>query len=203
MSNVDEEIARIKMQKREAKEAVINSKESKKEEESKGKITLNEVIEGIKEGQVTIHDVTFKFKKYKYLNGKLELPLPVAYFRESINTEVNVSLLNDLYGISFTAAYLDKVIKKQTLAEFKKGVEDNMKKSGFSLEWLEEGEIGDNNKLYYASYKIPTARGPLYNVIFYKMKGKTCIIGNYNCAYKNIEKWELIIKATLNFIETK
>ena len=129
--------------------------------------------------------------------------MPIGYFRESINTEVNVSLLNDLYGISFTAAYLDKVIKKQTLPGFKKSVEENVKQGGFAIEWLDDGEIGDKNKLYYASYKMFTGRGPLYNVIFYKIIGNTCIIGNYNCAYKNVSKWELIIKATLNFIKTK
>ena len=65
MSNIDEEIAKIKMQKREAKEEIINNKKSEKEEEDNKKTTLKEVVNGIKEGQVTIDDVTFKFKNYK------------------------------------------------------------------------------------------------------------------------------------------
>ncbi len=201
MTNIDEQIAKAKMEKRTIEE-MKKIEEAKAEEKSK-KISLDEVVSGIKEGKVTIDDVTFKFKNYKYLNGKIELPMPVGYFREVINTEKNVSLVNDLYGISFTAAYLDKVLNTPTLESFKKGIEENIKNNGFSVEWLEDGEIGEKDKLYYATYKTPTGRGPLFNVIFYRFFRGTCVIGNYNSSYKNIEKWEYLIKATLNFIKTK
>lgn len=203
MSNIDEKIAKLKMQQRIEKEEALNKESSKdNHKEAEEKITLEEVIEQIKTGSLYINDTNFKFVKKIFLKGKLEIPMPLGYFEEKVNTNTNVTLVNDLNGVSFTIAYVEKGAQKQSFAKFKKGMEKNYKDMGFYLEWLEEGEVGEGAiKVYYGTYKTPTGRGPVYNIIFYREYKGTLIIGNYNCFYKDIATWELIIKASTRLIK--
>jgi hypothetical protein len=203
MDNIDEKIARLKMQQRIEKENEFNSEANKENTETEEQqITLEDVIEQIKKGSLSINNTNFKFVKKTLLGGKLEMPMPLAYFEEKTNTNINATLINDLHGVSFTLAYVDKGAQKQGFAKFKKGMEKNYKDMGFYLEWIEEGEIGQgNSKIYYGTFNTPTVRGVIYNLIFYREYKGTLIIGNYNCFDKDIKTWELIIKASTMLIK--
>ncbi|MBU3104334.1 hypothetical protein [Clostridium gasigenes] len=199
MNNIDEKIANLKMQQRFEKEKELN-KEANKEnlEAEEEKITLEEVIKQITNGSLDINNTNFKFVKKVFLNGKLEIPMPLAYFEERVNTNANTTLVNDNNGISFTLAYVDKGAQKQSFAKFKKGMEKNFKDMELYLEWIEEGEVGEGySKVFYGTYKTPTGRGPVYNLIFYRAYKGTLIIGNYNCFYRDIKTWEFLIKASI------
>lgn len=204
MGNIDEKIAKLKL------EARINqeSEEKEKLEEelnlNKKKKTLEQVIEEMKEGVVTFEERSFAFKNQSYLNGKIELPIPENFFEESDRTATNIGILNDTYGISFTATFLEKGAIKQSFKQFKAGMERQFKTGGLYLEWLEEGElIKEKSKVCYATYKTPTGKGDTYNLIFFRENKGSLIIGNYNCFYKNIEIWELLIKASINLMRIK
>jgi len=208
MDNIDEKIAKLKMQQRLEKEKELNKKANEGKEENSDekneKINLEEVIEEIKTGSLTINNSNFKFANKLFLNGKLEMPMPLGYFEEKVNNKTNATLVNDFDGVSFTLTYIDKGAQKQSFAKFKKGMEKNFKDMELYLEWLEEGEVGEgSSKIYYGTYKTPTGKGPLYNLIFYREYKGTLLIGNYNCFYKDIETWELIIKASTMLIKIK
>ncbi|WP_238918005.1 hypothetical protein [Clostridium sp. YIM B02555] len=204
MDNIDEKIAKLKMQQRLEKEernkvTEENSIDSKKEE-----ITLEEVIEQMKAGFVNINNTEFRFAKKEYLKGKLQIPMPLAYFEEKANTDKNVTLINDNNGVSFTLAYVDKGAQKQSFASFKKGMEKNFKDIGLFLEWIEEGEAGEGtSKVSYGTYMTPTGKGQLYNLIFYREFKGTLMIGNYNCFEKDLKTWELLIKASIMLMKIK
>lgn len=204
MDNIDEKIAKLKMQQRIEKEKELK-KESEEENlasEEKEEITLEEVIKQISNGSLDINNTNFKFVNKVLLNGKLEIPMPLAYFEERVNTNTNTTLINDNDGISFTLAYVDKGAQKQSFAKFKKGMEKNFKDMELYLEWIEDGEVGDgSSKIFYGTYKTPTGRGPIYNLIFYREYKGTLIIGNYNCFERDIKTWELIIKASTMLIK--
>lgn len=203
--NIDEKIAKLKMQQRLEKENELK-KESQKEEISsiEEEITLKEVIEQISEGALRINNTNFKFVKKVFLNGKLEIPMPLAYFEERVNTEKNTTLVNDNNGVSFTLAYVDKGVQKQSFAKFKKGMEKNFKDIDLYLEWMEEGEVGEGaSKVSYGTYKTPTGKGQIYNLIFYREYKGTLIIGNYNCFEKDIKTWELLIKASIMLMKVR
>jgi hypothetical protein len=204
MENIDEKIAKLKLQAR------VNQEEEEKdniEQElniNKEKKTLEEVIEEMKEGVVTFEERSFEFKNQSYLNGKIEIPIPEKFFEESGRTATNIGLLNETYGISFTATFIEKGAVKQSFKQFKAGMERQFKTAELYLEWLEEGElIKGKSKVYYASYKTPTGKGDTYNLIFFRENKGTLIIGNYNCFYKEIEIWELLIKASINLMRIK
>lgn len=205
MNNVDEKIAKLRLEyKNQKAEELEKSLENNIKEEPKEKdpnIILEEVIEEIKAGQLSLEGHSFAFKRQKFLGGKIELPMPLGYFEEKVSTKLGFTLVNDFYGVSFNGTYIEKGGKKQTFDQFKKGMEKGFRDMELYLEWLEEGSLGEgSNKLYYGSYKTPTGKGDLYNFIFYKEKKGSLIIGNYNCFYKDIKTWEFIIKASIKLM---
>ncbi|WP_315069734.1 hypothetical protein [uncultured Clostridium sp.] len=199
MSNIDEKIAKLKMQQRIENEKKLNNELNQDTVDTgKEKVNLEEVINQMKAGVVTLEERNFKFKKISFLDGKIELPIPLAFFEEKINNASNITLINDLYGISFNCAYVMEGAVKQTFKQFKEGMEKGFKEMNLYLEWLEEGEIGEkSSKVFYGTYKTPTSKGDMYNLIFYREHNGTLIIGNYNCFYKDIEIWEYLIKASI------
>lgn len=205
MDNIDEKIAKLKMQQRLEKEKELNKEsEEEKLDSEEEKITLEEVIKQITNGSLDINNTNFKFTRKVFLNGKLEIPMPLEYFEERVNTKTNTTLVNDNDGISFTLAYVDKGAQKQSFAKFKKGMEKNFKDMELYLEWIEEGEVGEGSaKVSYGTYKTPTGRGPVYNLIFYREYKGTLIIGNYNCFDRDIKTWELLIKASIMLMSIK
>ena len=145
--------------------------------------------------------VNFIFRNKTYLEGKLQIPIPLAYFEEKSNTKELLSLINE-NGLSVNVSYMDKDVKEVTFSEFKIDFEKNIESMGFSLKWLEEGEIKNNNEtLYYGTYEVPTARGVIYNLVFYKVKNLKSMIGTYNCFKKDFDTWGPIIKATINLLK--
>ncbi|NRT37144.1 hypothetical protein OD350_19220 [Clostridium beijerinckii] len=205
MDNIDEKIAKLKMQQRLEKE-----KQQRKESEEENliseeeKLTIEEVMKQVDEGSLNINNTNFKFERKMFLSDKLEIPIPLVYFEERVNTDKNTALVNDNDGVSFTLAYVDKGAQKQSFAKFKKGMEKNFKDMDLYLEWMEEGELGEgNSKIFYGTYKTPTGRGNIYNLIFYREYKGTLIIGNYNCFERDIKTWELIMKASMMLMKIR
>lgn len=206
MDNIDEKIAKLKMQQRIEKEKELKkeSEEKNLDSEEKEEITLEEVMKQITEGSLYINNTNFKFVRKAFLNGKLEIPMPLSYFEERVNTKTNTTLINDNNGVSFTLAYVEKGAQKQSFAKFKKGMEKNFKDMELYLEWIEEGEVGEgSSKVSYGTYKTPTGRGQIHNLIFYREHKGTLIIGNYNCFDRDIKTWELLIKASIMLMSIK
>ncbi|WP_238858900.1 hypothetical protein [Clostridium sp. YIM B02569] len=205
MDNIDEKIAKLKMQQRLEKE-----KQQRKESEEENliseeeKLTIEEVMKQVYEGSLNINNTNFKFERKMFLSEKLEIPMPLAYFEERVNTDKNTTLVNDNDGVSFTLAYVDKGAQKQSFAKFKRGMEKNFKDMDLYLEWMEEGELGEgHSKIFYGTYKTPTGRGNIYNLIFYREHKGTLIIGNYNCFERDIKTWELIMKASMMLMKIR
>ncbi|MDF2883652.1 MAG: hypothetical protein K0R54_4212 [Clostridiaceae bacterium] len=198
MDNIDEKIAKLKMQQRLEKEEMNKVTEENSVDSKKEEITLEEVIKQIKSGYLNIQNTDFKFANKVLVNRKLEIPMPLEYFDERVNTNTNTTLINDNDGISFTLAYVEKGAQKQSFAKFKKGMEKSFKDMELFLEWIEEGEVGEGiSKVSYGTYMTPTGRGSVYNLIFYREYKGTLIIGNYNCFERDMKIWKLIMKASL------
>ncbi|MDR5585848.1 hypothetical protein [Clostridium aquiflavi] len=199
MSNIDEKIAKLKLQQRIDKEEeerlknepIVNEKE----------ITLEEVCEGIKNGEVIINDKKIIFTKKVFYDGKFELPVPESFFEVKVNTDKNLVLVNNLQGISFNGNYINQCTKKQNFNTIKSAIQKNFKETKIYMEWIEEGKfkLGDST-VFFATYKTPTAKGQLYNLVFLRDYKGTVSIGNYNCFYKDIKEWELLIKASVKLM---
>ena len=80
------------------------------------------------------------------------------------------------------------------------------KAAGIYIELLEEGDVEDEAApTHFITFRMPMAKGVMYHMVFYTIN-KTdgaMVIGDYNCFYKDIEKWENIIKATVSYMDFK
>lgn len=196
MSNVDELMAKLKLE-RKRQNKKEESIEEKKEKQDKEAI-LRKVIEEMNEGEVTLEGRTFKFVRKVFLDERIELLIPLGYFEERVNESNSVILVNDGFGLSINFTYISEGAIKQSFEEFKTGMEKQFKNMGFYLEWIESGEHGEgDSKISYGAYKTPTGKGDLYNTIIYREKNGSLIIGNYNCFYKDLKIWEFLIKGTI------
>lgn len=197
MSNIDEKIAKMILNKRIEKEEKEQSKSNI--EEDRTKISLEEVCEGIRNGKIIINDKEIIFGKQILFNGKLELPVPEAFFDIKTNTDKNAVFLNDPEGVSFNGDYIAKCAKRQDFNVIKDSVDKNFKNAKLYIEWTEEGKfkLSDSSTVFFAVYNMPTSKGNLYNVLFMRYYKGTLMIGNYNCGEKNFEEWKLIINASL------
>lgn len=203
LEDTDRLIAELKLANRIKKEQANKTQEDEKNK--KEKITLEDTIKSIKEkNEVMIGDKFFRFDNKSFLNGVLNIPIVRSFFEEKRNDDVSVSLINRLKGITFNAAYYKEGAIDKTFAEFKEGLKQGFTMSKLYMEWLEEGTIDANNQvIYYGTYKVSTGPGDMYNLIFYKKHNNSLLLGNFNCFYKDIEEWELIIKASTMLMKVK
>ncbi|WP_099190484.1 hypothetical protein [Tepidibacter mesophilus] len=205
MDFLDEKIASFKQSKRILKEEEIKQKEdSTIQEENNTNLSLEEIIECIKNEYLEIEDRKFDFKTVDYLDGKIRIPMVENYFQEVVKDSNAIALQNETEGVSFMCSYIKEKILTKTFDEFKRGMEQNFKDMELYLEWIEEGDIKkDDMVLEYGIFKTPTGKGYTYNLIFF-MKDNTntqLILGNFNCFYKDITVWENIIKGIINLVQ--
>ncbi|MEW8956320.1 hypothetical protein [Clostridium sp.] len=198
MSNIDELMAKLKLERKiENKNKEKENIEEPKEEEDKEAI-LKRVTEEMNQGDVTLEGRKFKFVRKRFLDERIELLIPLGYFEERVNENNNLILVNEGFGLSINFTYINQGAIKQSFDDFKAGMEKQFKNMEFYLEWIESREHGEgDSKISYGTYKTPTGKGDIYNAIIYREKNGTSIIGNYNCFYKDLKIWEFLIKGTI------
>lgn len=205
MDFLDKKIASFKQSKRILKEEEIKQrKDSIIQEDKDENLSLEEIIECIKNEYLEIEDRKFDFKTVDYLDGKICIPMVENYFQEVVTDSSAVALQNETEGVSFMCSYVKENILIKTFDEFKTGMEQNFKDMDLYLEWIEEGNIEkDNMVLEYGIFKTPTGKGYTYNLIFFTKDSTNTqlILGNFNCFYKDIAVWEKIIKGIINLVQ--
>ena len=140
-----------------------------------------------------------QFKREIFFNGKLDFPVPDSFFDIKTNTDKNVLILNDPEGISFNGEYIAKCAKKQNFNAIKESVYKNFKNAKIYMEWIDDGKfkLEDLSTVFFASYKMPTSKGILYNLLFMRDYKGTVMIGNYNCIDSSLKDWKMIIEASI------
>lgn len=134
------------------------------------------------------------------------MPLPLDYLNRHTTQEELAVLVNDTMGISLTLQLTKSLKKDVTREEVKRGMLGQYKAAGIYIELLEEGDVEDEAApTHFITFRMPMAKGVMYHMVFYTIN-KTdgaMVIGDYNCFYKDIEKWENIIKATVSYMDFK
>lgn len=205
MKFTDEEIAVLKQSQRILKEMDKQKREGKVEKEAAtGEVGLEEMIEHIKNGYAEVQNKEFIFKTQSYLNGRISLPMIQDYFEEAVNTSEVLALKNEIDGVSFICNYMEENILTLTFDEFREEMEKRFKDMDLYLEWMEKGNIKkDNGCIAYGAFKTSTAKGYIYNLIFFSknLAHTRLILGNFNCFYEEISTWENLIKGMIHLLE--
>ncbi|TCO68078.1 hypothetical protein [Marinisporobacter balticus] len=206
MTFIDEKIAALKQTKRILQEEENQSKDMEIKDDEKKQLSLEEVVECIEDGYLEMENRKIHFKRGIYLDGKISIPMIENYFEEVANDDKTLAFKNEIDGVSFTCSYMKENILDMSFDAFKKGMEKNFKQMDLYLEWIDEGEIKKEDIfLNYGIFKTPTAKGYIYNVIFFSKDhtNTQLILGNFNCFYKDINIWEKVIKGLIHLLEIK
>lgn len=184
------------------KRSLKEADEQEKTNKEQALLTLEQVIEQMGTGWIQFPDLPMRIKLGKYFDDRVSIPVPVDYLKEYTKEENIVTLLNDVMGISLTMQYTVSEDKNVKFEKVKKGMLGQLKGANIYVELLEEGKVDDETApLYFITYRMPTARGVLFQMLFYAINQKDgrMIIGNYNCFYKDLAIWENVIKATISY----
>ncbi len=167
-------------------------------------LSLEAVTEQMANGMVTFEDAPIRFRVVQFFEKRLSMPIPIDYLNAYTKEKDIAVLINDNIGISLSLQFTISEKKNVTFQEVRKGLIGQLKAAGIYIELLEEGEVEDEiAPTYFITYRMPTSRGVMYHMVFYSIHKKdgAMIIGNYNCFYKDIDKWENIIKATISYLD--
>ncbi len=188
------------------KEALRDAQEKDKKLAEKPLLSLEEVTEQMASGIVRYPDMPIRFRVVKFFGGRLSMPLPLDYLNRHTTQEELAVLVNDAMGISLTLQLTKSLKKNVTREEVKRGMLGQYKAAGIYIELLEEGDVEDElAPTHFITFRMPMAKGVMYHMVFYTINKEdgAMVIGDYNCFYKDIEKWENIIKATVSYMDFK
>ena len=184
------------------KESLRQADEQEKANKESPILALDDVIEQMGNGMIEYPDLPIRIRLGKYFEDRVAIPIPIDFLKEHTNEDNIVTLLNDVFGISLTMQFTKTTDRKVTLDTVKKSLIGQMKGAGIYIEILEEGTVEDDiAPTNFITYRMPTARGVLYQMVFYSVNKNddAMVIGNYNCFYKDLPIWENIIKATISY----
>lgn len=188
------------------KEALKDAKEKDEKLAKEPLLSLEEVTEQMATGMVHYPDLPIRFRVVRFFGGRLSLPLPVDYLNRHTTQKELAVLVNDTMGISLTLQLTKSLKKNVTFDEVKCQMVGQFKGAGIYIELLEEGSVEDDfAPTHFITYRMPMAKGVMYHMVFYAINriDGSMVIGDYNCFYKDIEKWENIIKATVSYMDFK
>lgn len=184
-------------------ESLKKADEQEKENRENPLLSLEEVTEQMGTGMIAFPNAPMRIRLAKYFDDRLAIPIPIDYLKEYSQQDGVVTLLNDTIGISLTLQHTVSTDAKVTFEQVKTGIINQMRAAGIYIELLEEGTVEDEKApIHFITYRMPTARGVLYQMAFYAIhkEHKGMIIGNYNCFYKDLAIWENVIKATISYM---
>ena len=187
---MDKQLARQQYEQEKITKELQEARE--KEEKKQESLPLEEVVSQMGSGMIHFPDGPMRFRAVQFFQNAVSLPVPIDYLQVQSQDQGVVSLVNDVMGISLILQYTTSENKDVTFEKVKKGVYGQFRGAGIYAEMIEEGEVED-----------PVAPGVMYEMLFYsinKNNGKM-LVGSYNCFYKDIEKWQNIIKATLSYLD--
>lgn len=188
------------------KKELEKAKEKDRQLQENPPLSVEEVIKQMATGMVYYEDAPIRFRLVQFFNKRLSMPIPIDYLNRHTTEEEVVVLVNDAMGISLTIQHTKSEKKDITFEQVKQGMLSQFLAAGIYIEILEEGEVEDEiAPTHFLTYRMPLAQGVMYHMVFYSINKTDAgmIIGDYNCFYKDIDKWENIMKATISFMDFK
>lgn len=201
---IEELLVKAKYEEECIKKELKEAEEKDKKIKEQPILSLEEVTEQMGKGMIYYPDAPMRIRLIHFFDHRLSIPLPVDYLNRHTTEKDYVVLINDIMGISLSIQLTTSQKRDVSFEEVKAGMIGQLKGAGIYVELMEEGMVEDEvAPTYFITYRMPMAQGIMYHVVFYainKIDG-AMIIGDYNCFYKDVDKWENIMKATISYLD--
>ena len=162
------------------------------------KYTLEELIEGIHKKKQYLYTLKLEFEERKLLSGRLAIPF-IRDFFDVVDDEPDTALLAS-NSRQVTMTFSDTSAQKavHSTEEWIEGMKGSMKAMNLNM-MVEQTKVLGN--MEYLCCTVPTAKGKIYNVIFYMQKDDRLYAGTLNCPEKEKEGMGLWLEACVHVIE--
>lgn len=197
MEYVDERIALLerekRRQKREEEEKSIADAGQQEKEGAGEAMTLEEMLVAVREGSVVFpNKEKFDLEIRNYFEDGIPMVL-ISHIYTGVQEDEAVAIFVDHdRNISQILTVSDKKMGKDSIGKWKKQLTDGMKMSGTYAEVTKEAVL---ENLDYLTFRTPTGKGWVYNIIFRIRSGSSRVVGNYNCFEKDKDTYGLMLEA--------
>ncbi|MCM1561015.1 MAG: hypothetical protein NC123_15960 [Butyrivibrio sp.] len=160
--------------------------------------TLEELIEGIRNGRQYLYTLLLEFESKELLDGCLTIPFIKDFYDVEQSENETVLLASNKRKVVFSVAYMPGTKAKASLDQWIAQTKEAMRDMHIYIKPGKKAVIGN---LEYFCYVSPTAKGRLYNVIFRLQKGGRIYAGNFNCPEEEQKGMGMLLEAMVHVIE--
>lgn len=195
MEYVDERIAMLEREgRRLKKEKAEKLSDAKAEKENPvPKMTLEEMLEGVRSGMVTFPDgQACNFETRVYFEDQIPMVLIKNFYTGVEESHAVAVFVNHEQNASQILTVADRPMEKQSIGKWKKQLTSGMRAVNTFAEVTKEIVL---ENLDYLIYRTPTGKGWTHNIIFRIRYGSNKVVGNYNCFEKDKDTYGLLLEA--------
>lgn len=194
MTFIDEKFALLEKAKRKMAKEEAERQLIEEEERNKKLLSLEQIREGIKAGELVLEGETLNFEEKWYWDNKLALIDIKNFFDEVTQNDDAIVMANNHKGICVVGTYLREQIPYLPLEEKQKKMMEKFKKAQIYVEFIKTVEL---EYLDYLCYRTPTKEGWVYNIIAWFNKEESRIILNFNCLDKERSIYGTLLEGIL------
>lgn len=194
MTFIDEKFALLEKAKRKMAKEEAERQLIEEEERDKKLLSLEQIREGIKAGELVLEGETLNFEEKWYWDNKLALIDIKNFFDEVTQNDDAIVMANNHKGICVVGTYLREQIPYLPLEEKQKKMMEKFKKAQIYVEFIKTVEL---EYLDYLCYRTPTKEGWVYNIIAWFNKEESRIILNFNCLDKERSIYGTLLEGIL------
>lgn len=197
MGYIDERIAILerenRRQKAEETEKGKNNFENGENESIVPEITLEEMLEGVREGNVTFPDgATYTFEHRVYFEDRIPVVLVRNFYNGVKEDTETVAFVNNESNVCQMMMVSATEMKKMEIDRWKQLYKEEMKKAGIFVEIIKAASL---EELDYLTYRAPTSKGWIYNIVFRINYGNGRTVGVFNCLERDRHTYGIMLEA--------
>ncbi len=199
MGYIDERIAILERENRRQKAEEAEKKkdllDNGENENIVPEITLEEMLEGVREGNVEFPDgKNYAFEHRFYFEDRIPVVL-VRNFYNGVKEETEtVAFVNNESNVCQMLMVSATDMEKMEIDRWKQLYKEEMKKAGIFVEIIKAASL---EELDYLTYRAPTSKGWIYNIVFRINYGNGRTVGVFNCFEKDKHTYGLMLEAMI------
>ena len=193
MNYVDERIALLEREYRKQKKEAAATETEEENQDGQCGMTLEEMLEAVRAGSVMLPSGKgHSFETRSYFEEQIPMVL-IKNFFAAVKEEPNgVVFVNHDLGLCQLLVGTDQETEKMGIGKWRKQIEDGMSTAGGYAEVAKEIVL---ENLDYITFRSPTKKGWIYNLVFRIHHGTSQYFGNYNCFEKDQGTYGLMLEA--------
>lgn len=204
LSYLDEEIAKLEKQRRqEEREKSVGDpvhQNLKQEHELKEIPSLEETMEGILKGAITVEGAEVSFEKASIMQTGIRMMLPEG-FVQNLETSEHLVYSNENLEMNLIMQWI-KPVNAMSMAQFKEIMQQQFRTMELAMNWMEDGNVVPCAlQTRYCVFNSSVANGQVFNYQAFIEKGDHQLIFNVNGNLERWSHWKPVITGMISSLE--